>query len=377
MSYNIQHYNGNTLANIADGTLDSTSTSLSLAGRNFAGYGPYLNENQVYLLENFAGTAGPSNPVPGQLWYNSAKDYISVYNGTLYSVLANTAMLSANVTAIEAKITANAATINASILANVAVLNANAAGQDTQINNLWANAASQASNITGLWANAGVQADSITGLTANAGVQSDAIDLRANIASPVLTGNPRSTTASSGDRSTTIATTAYVMAQDDVQRSYIDTNLLANIAALSDSLGSELDLKANIASPAFTGTPAAPTPNVGIRSTQLATTNYVMAQDDIRRTYTDDQIASNIATLNTAVNNNLALKAPIDSPTFTGTARAVTPGTGDNSTKIATTAFVQGEVASGALWQGSHRFISTNTPNLSLGVDGDFWFQYQ
>lgn len=374
--YTINHYNGTTLANIADGTLDNT-TSLSFAGRNFAGYGEYLNENQVFLLENFAGTSSPARPIPGQLWYNSATDYISVYNGSVYSVLANAAMLTANVNALDAKIAANAAALTSSINLNVAALNANAAVQDTNITDLWANAGVQADNITNLWANAGVQSDNITDLWANAGVQSDNIDLRATIASPTLTGNPRSTTASSGDRSTTIATTAYVMAQDDLRRTYIDTNLLANIASLSDSATAGLALKANIHSQELTGTPLTPTATLSNRTSQIANTEYVMAQDDVRRLYIDTQIASNIATLNTAVNNNLALKAPVESPTFTGTARAVTPTTGDNSTKIATTGFVQGEIASGALWQGSHRFVSTNAPNSSQGIDGDFWFQYQ
>ena len=68
MAYTINHYNGTFLANIADGDLDSTSTSLKLAGRNYVGYGEHLNENQLALLENFAGSSSPSNPVPGQLW---------------------------------------------------------------------------------------------------------------------------------------------------------------------------------------------------------------------------------------------------------------------------------------------------------------------
>ena len=137
-------------------------------------------------------------------------------------------------------------------------------------------------------------------------------------------------------------------------------------------------LKANIHSQELTGTPLTPTAAAGNRTSQIANTEYVMAQDDERRLYIDAQIASNISTLNTAVNNNLALKAPIESPTFTGTARAVTPSTGDNSTKIATTAFVQATAGgSSSLWQGSARYISTSTPNAGLGVDGDFWFQYQ
>ena len=38
-------------------------------------------------------------------------------------------------------------------------------------------------------------------------------------------------------------------------------------------------------------------------------------------------------------------KAPLASPAFTGTPTAPTPSAGDDSTKIATTAYVQGEVA--------------------------------
>ena len=83
MSYTINHYNGTIVANIADGTLD-TSTSLSLAGRNYAGYGEYLNENQVFLLENFAGTTAPVGSIAGQIWYNSSTGLLNVYNGSTY-----------------------------------------------------------------------------------------------------------------------------------------------------------------------------------------------------------------------------------------------------------------------------------------------------
>ena len=42
--------------------------------------------------------------------------------------------------------------------------------------------------------------------------------------------------------------------------------------------------------------------------------------------------------------NAMALKAPVSSPTFTGTPSAPTATTGTNTTQIATTAFVQGEL---------------------------------
>lgn len=48
----------------------------------------------------------------------------------------------------------------------------------------------------------------------------------------------------------------------------------------------------------------------------------------------------------TNLTTDLAAKAPLASPTFTGTPAAPTPATADNSTKIATTAFVQANLSS-------------------------------
>jgi len=70
MAYNISLSNGEPLVTIADGTVDVNYTSLNLVGKNFAGYGALMNENFVYLLENFANTAEPANPITGQLWYD-------------------------------------------------------------------------------------------------------------------------------------------------------------------------------------------------------------------------------------------------------------------------------------------------------------------
>jgi microcystin-dependent protein len=49
----------------------STDTSLVFPGRNVTGYGQIIAENFLSLLENFASTDQPVNPVEGQLWYNS------------------------------------------------------------------------------------------------------------------------------------------------------------------------------------------------------------------------------------------------------------------------------------------------------------------
>ena len=48
----------------------------------------------------------------------------------------------------------------------------------------------------------------------------------------------------------------------------------------------------------------------------------------------------------TDIKNKLALKAPLASPTFTGTPKAPTASTGTNTTQVATTAFVKAQITS-------------------------------
>ena len=93
MAYNITLSNGEALVTVADGTVDVNFTSLSLIGTNFAGYGAFMNENFVYLLENFSNAAPPTNPVTGQLWYDSQNRVMKVQtaNGTWKTISSATA----------------------------------------------------------------------------------------------------------------------------------------------------------------------------------------------------------------------------------------------------------------------------------------------
>jgi hypothetical protein len=81
MSYIINNSRGNVVAIIADGTVNTTATDLALVGRAVTNYGTSENENYVYLLENFANSTAPLQPILGQLWYNSNTDIISAYSG--------------------------------------------------------------------------------------------------------------------------------------------------------------------------------------------------------------------------------------------------------------------------------------------------------
>lgn len=83
--------------------------------------------------------------------------------------------------------------------------------------------------------------------------------------------------------------------------------------------------------------------------------------------YTDKPITDGIANINNSLNN----KANINSPTFTGTPTAPTPENGDNSTKIATTAFVVNAMSSSG--GGTEIVVSTTQPpGQSVG---DFWYK--
>jgi hypothetical protein len=88
MAYNITTTAGAAITTVADGTVNSSATSLTLIGKNYAGYGIFLNENYVGLLEHFAATTAPTAPLTGQLWYDSANQVLKVYNGSAWKPLS-------------------------------------------------------------------------------------------------------------------------------------------------------------------------------------------------------------------------------------------------------------------------------------------------
>lgn len=70
MAYTINLTNGTTFATIADGTVN-TDSSMTLVGKNYAGYGEFLDENFIHLLESGSNSVAPSAPLVGQIWYDS------------------------------------------------------------------------------------------------------------------------------------------------------------------------------------------------------------------------------------------------------------------------------------------------------------------
>ena len=83
MAYTINKTDGTVVATITDGTID-TSTSLTLFGKSYSGFGELLNENLVRLLENQTSTATPTVPLKGELWFDANTNQLKVYDGTSF-----------------------------------------------------------------------------------------------------------------------------------------------------------------------------------------------------------------------------------------------------------------------------------------------------
>lgn len=142
--------------------------------------------------------------------------------------------------------------------------------------------------------------------------------LKAPLASPTFTGTPAAPTATAGNSTTQLATTAFVTTADN--------------------------LKANLASPTFTGTPAAPTAVAGTSTTQLATTAFVTTADNLKANIASPTFTGTVGGItaamvglgnvtntsdankpvSTAQQTALDLKANLASPTFTGTVGGIT-----------------------------------------------------
>ena len=83
MAYEINKTDGTALVTLTDGTID-TSTSLTLFGKSYSGFGELLNENLVKLLENSSSTSAPTAPLKGELWFDTSNGQLKVYDGSAF-----------------------------------------------------------------------------------------------------------------------------------------------------------------------------------------------------------------------------------------------------------------------------------------------------
>lgn len=189
---------------------------------------------------------------------------------------------------------------------------------------------------------------------------------RAPLASPTFTGTPSAPTAAAGTNTTQLATTAFVttaVANKSVPTATTTTPKMDGTAAVGsetkwakgDHVHPTDTSRAPLASPAFTGTPTAPTATAGTNTTQVATTAFVKAAVDAKTVPSASSTSPKMdgtATVGTEtafargdhIHPTDTSRAPLASPALTGTPTAPTASAGTNTTQIATTAFVSAAI---------------------------------
>jgi len=83
MAYIVNKTDGTAVTTIVDGTIDNT-TSLTLFGKSYSGFGELLNEDLVRLLENSASTSSPVAPLRGELWFDTTVNQLKIYDGSSF-----------------------------------------------------------------------------------------------------------------------------------------------------------------------------------------------------------------------------------------------------------------------------------------------------
>lgn len=158
-----------------------------------------------------------------------------------------------------------------------------------------------------------------------------------------------------------------------------DTVNIADFNYNADIIDAQLNSlgvnKAPLASPVFTGVPAAPTAAANTNTTQVATTAFVLGQVGTAAPLVNGTAAVGTSLLYARqdhVHGTDATRAPLASPTFTGTPAAPTATAGTNTTQLATTAFVSGAIATAVAGNSatSSKWATARTISLTGGVTG-------
>ena len=89
--YNIEVIKNGDIVEISipDSTFNTEDTSLTLIGRDAVSYGEALNSNMLKLLSNSAGPDEPSQPLIGELWFNTLDQKIYLNSIKGFSVLGS------------------------------------------------------------------------------------------------------------------------------------------------------------------------------------------------------------------------------------------------------------------------------------------------
>ena len=372
MSYIINKTDGTTLVTLDPGILDQ-STSLYLIGKNYPNYGELQQENFVRLLENFANDTEPNAPLVGQLWYDTDAKKIKFYDGTRFKAPGPTVQATAP--------------------------------NEPEIGDQWWDTTNDQMFLYdgANWLLVGPlysKLDAKSGPFVEKLFNVDRFPQR--VVSTWLENSRRSIFSSNNFISNVILPGFQTISkgynfQVDSTHSMVVGFSSGNVTITNNNLNANLALQSNVAGTISTTltvngatgeitVAADPTSNLGIATKQYVDTTVYTAVNDpdsnlqIRLSGVDANLAilvSNAASQHDTLSLFANVKAPLADPQFTGAPTATTAEISDNSTRVATTAFVKSAlvVSDSAKWQGSNKYVSSTLPTSTDGIGGDFWFQ--
>ena len=402
MSYVINRtdQNGAILLTLLDGTADgpninpgASASDINLFGKNYPLYGEFQNENFIKLLQNFAGATAPTKPLPGELWYDTTTGFLKVYTGTTFTpvspvIVANTAPTT-TVSGAEWWDQANRqlSTWNGSSWTLVGPAYKYTDGKSGPIVEVVADTVGGTHTVTKFY-----QQNNVIAI-ANFDAQ-----FTLSPANPVAgfsTIKPGITLATGLANEYTFvgdATNSKMLgniAAANYARIDIVPTFTSNIAVTNGAINigetggagfvKENTVNANLSLAVNLG--GVSTDAITVRGSDAATfINKNLYVNGATVTIVGDvSIGGNTTVHGTTSGGVTGIgKFVFDaSPTLTGIPFAPNAAVGTVTAQIATTAFTNTAIAtsSHSPWQGSHKIVSTNTPDNGVGNVGDFWFQ--
>lgn len=151
--------------------------------------------------------------------------------------------------------------------------------------------------------------------------------LKANLASPTFTGTPAAPTATAGTNTTQLATTAFVTTADNLKANLASPTLTGTPLAPTAAGGTNTTQIATtafvatsfapLASPTLTGNPIAPTQTPGTNNTRIATTAYADAIAALKANLASPSFTGVVTIVDLAETPNIIAAAASASPVLT------------------------------------------------------------
>jgi hypothetical protein len=387
MAYTINKTTGEVLITIQDGTADGPSVNpglnvadIDLIGKNYPLYGELQNENFIKLLQNFANTLAPSNPLQGELWYDLNTHLLKIYTGTSF-IPVSPVIISAS--APLTTLTGTQWWDSTNFQLNMY----NGTGWSLIGPAYKAPDGKSGSIVEDVLDNAGNQHTVIKFYTNNnvSAIVSYDQPFVLNSASAVAgfsTISPGITLCAEANNlfygTATNTQNLGNIAAINFARNDIDSTFYGNISVGYQNLGitttttqtSLISNRNNANVSIFANVVGASTRVINVNGSTGEVTiavNPSSALGVVTKQYSDSSIATAISPL-----------APSYSPSFTGTPTAPNVALASaNTAQVASMASVQNAIANGntAPWLGSQKTVSTGLPTNGVGNPGDFWFQ--